>query len=225
MRSGKIRSGLLALALLAASSLPDDANAQALGVAARGGTLGLGAEAALPLGSRVVLRGGIGLLPFEVEGELDGIDLTLSLPDRWSNVGLDLYLNDVMRVGGGFLFKSEDVTLRATPVSPQELGGRTFTSDEIGTLTGVLESENRAPYLLVGFGKHTASGIGLSLDLGVAFMKDTRVSLDSEGGTLSDDSTLREHLDAEARRFEDDLPRYMEIWPVLSLGLRVGLGG
>ncbi|MDZ7781004.1 MAG: hypothetical protein U5R14_13875 [Gemmatimonadota bacterium] len=220
-----MRTGLLALALVIAGSFPQAATAQALGVAARGGTLGLGAEAAIPLGNRLVVRGGIGLLPFEIDGTLDGIDLTLELPERWSNIGLDLYLNEVMRLGGGFLFKSDDVTLRATPAAPQDLGGRTFTPEEIGTLTGVLESENRAPYILVGFGKHTSSGIGLSLDLGVAFMNDTRVSLDAEEGTLVDDPEFRERLDAEARSFEEDLPRYMEIWPILSLGLRVGLGG
>lgn len=195
-----------------------------LGIAARAGTLGIGGEAALALSDRLVLRGGIGLMPFEVTTTFDGIEAELELPGSWYNVGVDLYLNGAMRVGGGFLFRPDDPRLTATPTEPVDIGGRTFTPEEIGVLTGVLGSETRAPYLLVGFGKHTSSGFGLSLDVGVAFTGDPDVTLDAQGGTFSDQAELDARLDQEAQDFEDDMKGYLRFWPIVSLGARLGLG-
>ena len=63
------------------------------------------------------------------------------------------------------------------------------------------------------------------LDLGVAFLGAPGFRLETEGGTLSDDSgPLRTALDAEAAQFEEDAGRYLELWPILSLGLRIGIG-
>lgn len=205
--------------LLAPSSV-----AGQLGIAARAGTIGIGGEAALALSDRLVLRGGIGLMPFEVSTTFDGIDAELELPESWYNVGVDLYLNGAMRIGGGFLFRPDDPRLTATPTESVDIGGRTFTPDEIGTLTGVLGSEGRAPYLLVGFGKHTSSGFGLSLDVGAAFIGDPDVTLDAQGGTFSDEAELDARLDQEAQNFEDDMKGYLRFWPIVSLGIRLGLG-
>ena len=203
--------------------MPAPASAQ-LGVAARAGTLGIGGEAALALSDRLVLRGGLGLIPFDVSTTFDGIDVELELPESWYNVGLDIYLNGAMRVGGGFLLRPDDPRLTATPAEPVDVGGRTFTPEEIGQLTGVLGSQGRAPYLLIGFGKHTSSGFGLSLDVGAAFTGDPEVTLDSEGGTFSDSAELDARLEQEAQDFEDDMKGYLRFWPIVSLGVRLGVG-
>jgi hypothetical protein len=213
--------GILGMALLVA---PRAVEAQAFGVAPRAGTLGLGADVGLELGNRLVARAGVGVLPFEFTGTFDDIDMTLELPRTWYNVGVDLYLTGVVRVGGGLMFKSGDPLLSATPTQPLEIGDQTFTPDQIGTLSGTLDSGRQAPYVLIGFGKHTR-GIGLTLDLGLAFQKETQVTLDASGGTLSDDPDFRAELETETQRFEDDLPTYIDLWPILSLGLRIGLGG
>ena len=209
--------------IAAVLAAPTGAAAQALGVAARVGTLGLGGEAALELTDRVVVRGGLGLTPFEPSATFDEIDVTLTLP-TWYNAGIDLYLNGAMRIGGGMLFKADDPELSGTFNQPQQVGSQTFTPSEIGTLTGVIDSSDSVPYVLLGFGRHTSPGFGLFLDLGVAFLGDPNVTLDSEGGTLSDDPTMRSALDQEAQDFEDDMRTYLRFWPILSFGLRFGLG-
>jgi hypothetical protein len=155
---------------------------------------------------------------------LGDIDLAAELP-KWYNVGADIYLNGAMRVGGGLLFKGDDPRLTADFTADQELGGQMFTAQEIGTLVAVIDSNEKVPYALIGFGKHTAPGVGLFVDFGVAFMGAPRFRLSTEGGTLADDAgPLRTALDAEAAEFEADAGRYLEFWPILSLGLRVGLG-
>jgi hypothetical protein len=148
------------------------------------------------------------------------LDVSLSVPTVY-NLGVDLYLNSAVRLGGGMLFRSKDPEVEGVFDSPQEVGGTTFTPQEIGTLTGVFDSRDSAPYLLIGFGRHTASGVGLFLDVGVAFMGDPTVRLDSSGGTLSDDPAMMDALDDEAAEFEDDMRGYLKVWPILSLGIRV----
>lgn len=218
------RNVIFVLAAAALAAAPCNASAQGFGVAARAGTLGLGAEAAVGIGESVAVRGGLGLVPFELDATIDEMAVTLELPETWYNVGLDLYLNGAFRLGGGMLFKSDDAMVTGNFTTPQEFGTRTFTPEEIGTFTGVMDSKDSAPYVLMGFGKHTASGIGLSLDVGLAFLGDPEVTLDSDGGTLSDEPIMRSSLDQEAQEFEDDMRTYLRYWPILNLGLRIGVG-
>ena len=203
--------------------LPAPALGQGVGVGARVGTLGLGGEAAVGVTERIVVRGGLGFTPFEPDATFDEIDVTLTLP-TWYNAGVDLYLNGAMRIGGGMLFKADDPELLGEFNQPQDIGGTTYTPQELGTLTGVIDSSDSVPYVLLGFGKHTAPGFGLFLDLGVAFLGEPDVRLDASGGTVSDDPSTQSALDQEAEDFEADMRTYLRFWPILSMGLRIGLG-
>ena len=219
-----MRKTLLALATLATFALPGLAEAQ-IGIAARGGTLGVGGEVALGMGDAVVIRGGIGFMPLEPSATISDIDFTLKLPETWYNVGLDLYLTNSLRVGGGMLFKSEDPSLEGDFTGTVDIGGLDFSPGELGTLTGVLDSADKAPYVLIGFGKHTSQGVGLFLDLGVAFTGDPDVQLDASGGTYSNQAELRSRLDIEEQNLEDDFGIYLRYWPILNIGIRIGVGG
>ena len=211
------------LVVLALVGAPGAASAQSLGIGARVGTAGLGGELAVDLSDRLVVRGGVGMSVLDPRATFDGVEVTLGLP-TWYHAGLDLYLNGAMRLGAGVLFKSEDLVLSGELDSSVDLGGVTFSAAQVGTLSGVFDSRNQAPYLLLGFGRHTAPGVGLYLDLGVAFFGDPVVRLDAQGGTLSGDTEpLASALDREARSFEQDMRAFMRFWPFVSLGLRVGL--
>lgn len=218
-----MKSSLPFVSLLGLLLAVDGASAQ-VGVAGRIGTLGIGAEAAISLSDRIVIRGGLGLSQLEANTTFDGVSVVLTLPESWYNVGIDLYLNGAFRIGGGILFKPDDPTITGAFEDEVEIGGRTFTSAEIGTLTGQVLSEDRAAYVLIGFGKHTSSGIGLSLDVGAAFLGNPSVTLAAEGGTFPDQAELDARLELEAQAFEEDMKAYLKIWPILSLGIRIGIG-
>ena len=209
--------------LVALGAGPTSAVAQ-LGVAGRVGTLGIGAEGAISLTDRVVIRGGVGLSTLEASTTFSDVRVDLTLPDSWYNVGVDFYVSSAFRIGGGILFKPDDPTLTGAFDGPVDIGGRTFTPSEIGTLTGRVMSDNQAAYALIGFGKHTSRGIGLSLDVGAAFLGTPSVSLAAEGGTFPDQAELNDRLDQEARDFEDDMKAYLQVWPILNLGIRIGVG-
>jgi len=219
-----MRNSIFVLATAALLAVPTLASAQGWGIAGRAGTLGVGAEGAVALGGSIVLRGGFGLMPFEPSVTIDDLEVTLKLPKQWYNVGLDLYIGGGLRIGGGMLFKSEDPSLTGTFTTSQDIGGRDFTPGELGTLTGVLDSEDQAPYALIGFGKHTSSGIGLFLDLGAAFVGDPNITLAASGGTFSDQGELTSRLAAEATSLEDSAGTYLKIWPIINIGIKIGVG-
>ncbi len=222
-----MKKSALTLAMVCMLSMPAVARAQGFGIGARAGTLGLGAEAAMGLSNRVVLRGGLGLLPFKPSTTINDIDFTLTLPKTWYNVGLDFYLTGAMRIGAGILFKSDNPVVDGTIPSNKsvEIGDQSYTSAEISSLHGVLLSKKKAPYVLLGFGKHTASGVGLFLDLGVAFTGDPTVSLSAQGNqTLVDSPEFQSELRKEETKIRNDAGTYLRYWPILDLGLRIGLG-
>ncbi len=212
-----MRTTFLALVTLVGLALPHTLSAQGLAFAGRGGTLGLGVEAAVGLGERLAVRGGVGLLPFEPSVEIEEIDFTLSLPDTWFNIGADLYLGGGFRIGGGMLFKNDDPSIDGRPTEPVE----------IGNIVGTFESGSSAPYALLGFGRHVVSGIGLFADLGVAFMGEQEVSLDAPNtnfDTQVEEAEFRARLEEEEEEFREDAGSYLDYWPILNIGIKIGLG-
>ena len=196
---------------------------EGLGFGGFAGTLGLGAEAAVGLTDAIVVRGGFGIVPFEPGIDGSGVALDLKLPSSY-HVGVDLYLNSAFRLSGGVLLRTDDPSVKGALTEPQEIGGTVFQPSEVGTLTGVIDGKDQAPYLLIGFGKHTAPGLGLFVDLGVAFTGEPTVRLGAQGGSLSpNEEPLKSALEQEAREIEDDISAYAKYYPFLSLGVRYGL--
>jgi len=229
-----MKKSLFALTAAALILAPGAARAQGFAVAGRAGTLGIGAEAALGLGPRLDLRGGIGLLPIERDAgnfwdtcDRAGVDCTFKLPKTWYNIGLDLYVGGGFRIGGGMLFKPDDPSLSVGLQSGStiEVGGVSYTEADLGTLTGSVDSKSSAPYALIGFGKHTKTGIGLFLDLGMAFLGDSPVKLEASADPQEANTTLQANLRKEEATLENDLPTWArKYWPILNVGIKVGIG-
>ena len=218
---------MLLCALSVAGANAPEASGQ-VGITARVGTLGVGAEAAVDVAGRIAVRGGaglaMGLATFRPTTTFDDISVQLDLPSTWYNLGLDYYLNEVFRVGGGLVFVTEEPTLRGLIDDPVDIGGTTLTATEIGLLTGEVSTNKQAAYALVGFGRHSSTGIGLSVDVGAAFLgSDPSISLAAVGGSYPQDDMI-DLLNVEEREFESDMKTYLKIWPIMSVGLRYGIG-
>ena len=60
--------------------------------------------------------------------------------------------------------------------------------------------------MLIGFGRHAASGVGLFLDLGAAFIGEPNVSLEATGNpAIVGSSAFQTELRKQERNIEDDL--------------------
>ena len=219
---------VLAAALFVAA--PTLLSAQNLAIAVRGGSIGLGAEAALGLGDRLSVRGGLGLLPFEPSASSfwdpgEDVDVKLTFPENWYNIGADLHLTNSFRIGGGLLFKPDDPTVAAslTGTASIDIGGTTYTASDVASVTGTIDSKDQAPYVLVGFGNPKGRGLGLYLDVGAAFVGEPEVRLSATGNpTIVNSAQFQARLSEEEQKIEDDAGKYLKLWPIINLGLRFG---
>ena len=213
---------VVAVALLA--TLPTPAASQ-IGIAGRVGTLGLGADLGIGLGKSAMLRAGMGIQPVNPTATISDIKFTVNLPSSFMLAGLALFPGGGgFRIEGGVLYKPDDTKLDGAFTTSQTLNGQSYTPAQIGTLSGTAaSSKSLAPYAMIGFGKIASSGIGLFLDIGAAFTGDATLTVTSNG-QYKDDATFKANLEAERKKWEDDINKY-KVYPMVNLGLRIGVGG
>jgi hypothetical protein len=193
----------------AAVLLPVPAAAQvSFGVAARGGSLGLGGELAAGYGRHITVRAGIGVLPLGYTGDAEDVRYRIEATSPVSNFTVDLYpgLAD-LRISGGMMFFPEPTTFAGRFSGTVQIGNETYTDEEVGTLVGELDHGSSAPFVMIGLGRQTNRGLGIFLDLGAGFMKEQRFSYQVTGGIAADTSHPRYaefQANLEAERQEID---------------------
>ena len=211
-----------AFALIAAISSPAPAVAQNIGVAAHAGTLGLGADVALSVAPKVSVRAGANVFPFDINFESSGIDYSLDWPSpRFMLVG-DFYPAGGFRLTGGFLISSADYEVTGKLAEPVEFGDSTYAPEDVGTLTGSLDTRDVSPYLGIGFGGSASRRIGLFLDAGIAFHGRPEVSAVVDG-PVNELPGFQEDLDTEVQEVQDDVDGFT-VYPILSIGISFRLG-
>jgi hypothetical protein len=213
---------LAAVVLTVVAALPASASAQ-IGIAGRVGTMGLGGDVGISLSPNLMLRGGVGIQPINPTATISDIKFNLNLPSSFMVAGLALFPSGGgLRLEGGVLYKPDDTTLDGTYTTDQTIGGNTYTPAQIGTLSGrAAAAKSLAPYAMLGFGKIAAKGIGLFLDLGAAFTGDATLTVTSSNPNQS--AQFKADLETERKKWEDDLNKY-KVYPMVNLGLRIGVG-
>jgi hypothetical protein len=221
-----LRRVLIAAAMLI---VPISVSAQSIGVgiAARAGSLGFGGEVAVSVTRYVGVRAGIGALPLSYTGDVEDINYHIESTSPMKNIGIDFYPGffDV-RLGGGLLFISKPTTFDARYSGTIMINGQPYSDAEVGALVGEVDHGSAAPYALIGLGRQTNKGIGIFFDLGAAFLEEQRFSY-GVTGAFSDPSTpgydeFQANLAAEAQAIEDDVNKYVKVYPILSAGIKFG---
>ncbi|MDE0839759.1 MAG: hypothetical protein OSB41_12005 [Kiritimatiellae bacterium] len=183
------------------------------------GTLGVAGEVTIPLTERINLRGVANYLEFTTDKKIDDIDYDLDL--AFSSFGgyLDVHpFGNNFRVSGGVLSNGNEIDLDATPTGAVTIGNRVYPGGLIGTVSGLIEFDEVAPYLGIGFGNATIGdgAWSFSFDLGVLFQSyDVTLTADGPAAGIpgfSDD------LAAEEEDIQDDLDG-LEVYPVLAFGM------
>lgn len=214
---------ILLFALFALVTDPPVLSAQGLAIGARAGSMGLGGEVALGLSDSFVLRGGFGVFPYDYDGEFDGEEYTVTFPTSIWSAGVDYYPGGgSIRFMGGIMGRSGDLEAETGWTDGREIGDEFFEGS--GSLTGTLDQGSVAPFVGLGFGKHTAGGFGFFMDIGVAFTGEPDVKL-VPGGTVASLPGIDQALREEEARLQDDSGSYLEYWPMLSLGFKLPISG
>lgn len=211
---------LLLLTLAVLASTPVAAHAQGLSIAARAGTTGAGGELILSLAPKLSLRGGVGVIPFDVEVERGRQSYTVEPPPLFVTGALDIRVAGPVRIMAGLIHRTDDTRFHGEFQPPVEVGDEVY--DIEGRLEGTLVAARTAPFVGVGFGSFGDRGLQLYLDLGLAFAGDPDVALEASGA-ITEHPGFAAELEKERRSLLDDIDGYYRYWPILNLGLRFGV--
>ncbi len=209
--------GLAVIGVMAAST----AGATGIGVGVKAGTLGVGAEVTKSLTPKLNAR--VGLNTFSYDTTLTESDMEYDAEIEFNNASamLDWHpFGGTFRFSVGYLFNNNEGNLVARPTDPStwefNLGG---TSYQLDNLSGKVTFANGG-YLGMGWGNAgDRAGLGLSLDLGVAYQGSPKVKLSAEGtDNVIDDPNFQNALAQEEADARESMANY-KYFPVISLGV------
>ena len=212
--------GLLALTLTF-GALPAVGQSN-VGASLHVGTLGVGGRIVTALGDRVNIRGGVDIVPVDLQVEESEVEFDFHLPSPVLTAVLDFYPSaSGFRMSAGGLFLGNEIRIEGTPAETVELGGNEYTPDELGVIRGSLGTSRLAPYVGMGWGNALGHGLGFALDIGVAYHGPPDFTYEATGSAASDTQLIAD-LEEEAQVINDDLPGAASIYPVLNLGVSFG---
>jgi hypothetical protein len=214
--------GLLISQTLQAQSTNDDVIWPGFGVGLKVGTLGLGADLALPIVSeRLNLRVSRNYLNFSYDGTADDIDYDFTLEFNHLMLLADWHpFGNNFRLSAGPVWSGNSkVKLKGTPTDYVTIGDHEYSPDSVGTLNGELVFESGAPYVGLGFG----NSIG-PYDQSWSFVFDLGVILQTFDTTLSANGSAASspEFQADLKKEQDDLQEDLDqfkIYPVLQFGV------
>jgi hypothetical protein len=209
----------LGLTLLIPGTLPAQ-----VGIAARASTLGIGAEVSYRLNRMVGIRVGGNYLRFSRDASIQNIDYHLTPRFESGTAIVDLYpIGGALHLSGGFLLNHNEGTMVARLNQNVQIGGNTYTPDQIGSLTGTVDFRKTAPYVGLGLAGH--GSVAFLLDLGVGITGTPRVNLVGQTPlTGSAKATFDADVAQELAQVRADIDgkSYLKFHPVLSLGVKIG---
>lgn len=209
------KQALVLLALLAITGSATADNNMWLGVKA--GTLGIGLEGIWRPIDWIDLRVGGNMYDYSETGAQAGInyDATLELQTYYATANLRFPLSP-FRLTAGFYSNSNKIKMASIDTPTFDIGGTTYTSTEVGTLTSTTSWGSTSPYFGAGFDFELFGKVGMNFDFGVLWQGDPKVSLDATG-TLAGAQAFLDSLEVERAELADEVD-VLKAYPVVSLG-------
>ncbi len=209
------KQALIFLALLAVTgSATADKN---LWLGVKAGTLGIGLEGTWRPVDWVDLRLGGSKYDYSETGAQAGInyDATLALQTFYATANFRFPLSP-FRITAGLYSNSNEIRMISIDTPTFDVGGTTYTSTEVGTLTSNTTWDSTSPYFGAGFDFELLGKVGMTFDFGVLWQGDPTVSLTATG-TLAGAQAFLDDLETERAELADDVD-VLKAYPVISLG-------
>lgn len=218
------------LLALSAHAFPAAAQAGQVAAGIRFGTLGVGAEGAVGLTSRLALRTGVNYFSLNRDEGIQGISYALTLRPLSIPLLLDVHPSrGSFRFSAGLIFNQNEATGDGVLNQGTFIGNNEYSSAQVQSLTGKVGFRSASPFLGLGF-DNALSGSGpvsFSFELGVMFHGHPKATL---SGVTTLIGAAREQFDrdmqAELREIQDevdDLPGVVDYFPVIGFGLKYRL--
>lgn len=194
------------------------ASAVGVGVSAKVGTLGLGADLTLGLNNYLGIRGTLNGLSFDYTEALDEADIEAEMELLSYGLILDWHLfGGGFRISAGILHNDNQVDLAADPNEPLEIDGVDY---QIATFSGSVAFDEIAPYIGIGYG-NAAGEDGrwhFSCDFGVLYQGNPKVSARAAAGGSTIQSALDTAIEQKRKEIEDAISG-ASWYPVIALGV------
>lgn len=197
--------------------------AEGVGLTAKAGTLGMGADLTLGLASRLNARAGINALSYEFdvggEGE-DGDAEEIQSELDWQSIMAVLDWHPWaggFRLSGGLVLNNNEILLSADVNESIEIGDREYT---VSDLTGKVTFDDVVGYVGIGYGNAVGENgrWHFALDLGVMFQGVPEVTIEATASDSALQNMLNADIERETEDFEEDLEAF-DMFPVLSIGI------
>lgn len=211
---------LVTLFLIGLLGINAYAEADRFALTAKAGTLGLGLEGITSVNSKLNARVGVNAFQYDYNGTESDIKYDFDLDLLTFSALVDwLPFDNGFRLTGGVMVNKNSLDLSAETAGTYKIGDTTYTSGQVGSLTGDLIFDDLAPYVGIGWGNPFGkdSNWSFSVDLGVMFQVSPDVSL-SANGTLASNAAFLDELAREEDNLESETDNF-EFYPVISFGV------
>jgi hypothetical protein len=201
-----------------AKALPESSSADGVGLTAKVGTLGLGAEVTLGLNDYVGVR--LGGNQFNYSESRSGEDGTVygDLELLTYSALLDIHpFGEGFRLSGGAMLNKNRIKLSADVNKTVELDGQEYW---LSDLEGAVTFNEMAPYAGIGYGNAVGADgrWHFSCDFGVMFQGSPKVDASATASDPEMQPVVDEALAKEEAKAQDDAEPY-KYYPVISIGL------
>jgi hypothetical protein len=200
-----------------------------VGITADAGTTGAGFHLVVPMESNLNGRFGVNGFHHDFDKTSNQVNYDIKGKLRTIDVLFDWYLREgsPFHVTGGLVYNGNrfDATAKASQLGKFTLNGSTYSSADVGILSGRIDYRKAAPYLGIGWGNALArnSHWSFNTDLGAFFQGNPNVKLASVGcvnaKTVCD--AIVKDVAAERVRLQDDIDGF-KVYPVLRASLSYG---
>jgi len=216
----RVVSVLLLSTFLATAATAQESSGLSFGVAPNVSTLGFGVDVGLGLHSRITVRAGGSYMPIEPTFSASDLDWQFSLPQAQFMGMVDFFLIGGLRLTGGVRYKSEEIVATGQLTGIIEIGDGSYSSADLGTLSGSIATKDLSPYVGIGFGNVAKRGLGFLLDLGVALHGTPGVQLSADG-PIRTDPTFQANLEQKRLEVEDAVD-WVKFYPIVKIGITIG---
>ena len=197
--------------------------AEGVGITAKAGTLGLGADLTLGLASKLNTRAGINALNYKFDVGGDGEDADteeIQSEIDWQSIMavLDWHpWEGGFRLSAGVVFNNNEVLLSADVNESIEIGDSEYT---ITDLAGKVTFDDVVGYVGIGYGNAVGEDghWHFAWDLGVMFQGAPEVTIEATASNPVIQNMLNADIERETDDWEEDLEVF-DMYPVLSFGI------
>ena len=201
--------------------------AQALvGITADIGTTGAGFHVVVPMETYLNGRFGANYFTHDFNKSSNLVDYAIKGKLQTVDILFDWYVREgsAFHLTGGLVYNGNrfNATAHANQLGKFTLNGNTYSTADVGILSGNIDYRKAAPYLGIGWGNALKSNSGWSFntDLGAYFQGNPNVKLGSTGcsaGKAVCDVVIKD-VEIERLRLQDDVSSF-KVYPVLRASL------